>query len=253
MFAIQQPESFSNRDGFRKRANSQLFHDAVPVRLYCSFGSPQRKGDLLVALASDGQIEDDPFPRRQTRHELAKLGRPAVVGQAGPVAAYGSLDHLEQGCAWGGLLKEVLGARLHGPHCLLDVAVTREEHDRQEGRCFGQAVLQIEPAQSRHLQVEQDATRLGHRQSRKKFGAGFIADEPVPGGFKQSTKRCAKGTVVVDDVDRGWLQGLHGCTSGDLNSPAALPSVTTVAEMHFLSIPTIVSEPERPMSIAVNA
>jgi hypothetical protein len=54
--------------------------------------------------------------------------------------------------------EEIHRASLHRVHRGRDVAVSREKDHRQWFVCLGQRLLQLQPAWSRHLQIEHGTT-----------------------------------------------------------------------------------------------
>lgn len=89
-------------------------------------------------------------------------------------------DRLQKYCARAGLLRKVLGARLHCLDAGLDVPFAGKQHKRKQGRPLAQLTLQLQAGQARHLQVEQDAARLTVWKARQKPVAGVIGTTSRP-------------------------------------------------------------------------
>ena len=78
-----------------------------------------------------------------------------------------------------------------------------DEHDRQDRSEFDEAVLQFEAAQSRHLHVEQDASRhFGVRQAIQQLLGRRIGFDVIARPFQPALDGRSKGSIVIYHVNK---------------------------------------------------
>src|SRR5277367_709350 len=80
-----------------------------------------------------------------------------VLGAPGAVAFERNLDRVEEILFAKGLGEELHRPGLHGAHGHWDIAVTGEENDRNTNVGLGEFRLEVEPANSRHSDIEHQA------------------------------------------------------------------------------------------------
>jgi len=68
------------------------------------------------------------------------------------------------------LAKKILGAMPHRPHRVLNIPLARQKDDGQRVLLFRHGILDFEPAQARHLQIEDQAARADRGQYFEKLG-----------------------------------------------------------------------------------
>jgi hypothetical protein len=90
------------------------------------------------------------------------------------------------------------GARLHRLHAHRDVAVSRDEHDRELEVARGEIALEIEPAAPGHPHVQNQAGGAVGSFSLQEVGDRREQVVPEADGAQQSPERFPKGGVVVD-------------------------------------------------------
>ena len=80
-----------------------------------------------------------------------------------------------------------------------------KKHDRQRMTHFGQPLLELQSAEPRHAEVEQNATRGFDIGSLKELCCRFVLPDPISDGTQQSCGRRAPGRIVVNHVhDASW-------------------------------------------------
>ncbi len=114
--------------------------------------------------------------------------------------AIGLLDRAEQHVGGDRLGQEILCARLHGQDAGRNVAMSGKKHDRQRVPHFGQSLLELQPAEPRHAQVEQNATRGFDIGRFQELCRRFVLPDPISDRPQQSRGRLAPGRIVVDHM-----------------------------------------------------
>src|SRR5262245_5254871 len=155
----QQSKPLRNHGKLRKRTNLQLLHDLMPMQLARSVGYSKLISNLLVRL-SFHQVKKDlllaccqPGVKRPKREKLV------VLFLNGLVAGQSALDGLQQHLFRDRFGKEILGTGLDRLHGRRDVAVPAYKNDWKPAAYTGKLLLELRPAQSGHLHVEQNAGR----------------------------------------------------------------------------------------------
>ena len=119
----------------------------------------QRIGYRLVGKALDDELEDLGFARGQGGEQGAQSCLLQVAVPPLRVAGDGALDAVEQVLVVEGLLDEVKGARLHGAHGHLHVAVAGDEYDRDVDALGRKALLQFKSAHAWHAHIQHQTAR----------------------------------------------------------------------------------------------
>ena len=128
-----------------------------------------------------------------------------LIAAGGLVAGDRGVDHFEKARVVHGLLQEVDGAVLQGVHRHVDVAVTRNEDDREVAAHGLQFVLELQSRHVRHAHVEKNravAAEVGGGEEAVRVGerhdvVGFAREQKGPGA--------ADAVVVVDHADEGFV------------------------------------------------
>lgn len=124
-------------------------------------------------------------------------------------------DGVEQHLIVDRLGEEIGGATLHRLDAGGDVAAPGEKHHRQIRRTLLQQLLQLQPVQPRHRQIQHQAGDLAVLQAIQALRCRLESLRRMAGRGQQAQQRVAQRRVVVDDVDPA-----HGMRSSWIGSSA---------------------------------
>src|SRR2546425_1272829 len=195
-------------DQIGQRPGLHLLHHVPTLFLDGGFAGSQLPGDLLVEQTGDGGGHHVPLARSQRVIPATKLGELQPLRARHAIARDRVANGIEQVLLPKRLREKLDCTGLHGSNRHGNVAVPGEEDDRQRRVGVGKRLLQVEAAQSREADVEQEASRSmpsGAAQERLSAREDFHGQ---PHGREQSSEGIAKGPVIVDDEDDGAL-GAH--------------------------------------------
>src|SRR5438094_2243105 len=185
-----------------------LGHDLAAVNLDGLLGDSELARDGPVRPPRHDELERLALRRGEPREALAELLALRLGAAHLAVHLEGVGDAVEQVLAAEGLLDEVDGARLHGPHRRRYVAVSGDHDHREPDVAAGERVLQIEPAHPGQADIGHDAAGtpavLGLQELLR---PGIRFDRDVD-GRAQVAQAFAHSRVVLDDVD--LRVGHHG-------------------------------------------
>src|SRR5213080_4304551 len=185
-----------------------LGHDLAAVNLDRLLGDSELARDGPVRPPRHDELHHLALPRGEPREALAELLALRLGAAHLAVHLEGVSDAVEQELAAEGLLDEVDGARLHGPHRRRYVAVSGDHDHREPDVAAGERALEIEPAHPGQADIGHDAAGtpavLGLQELLR---PGIRFDRDVDGA-EQVPQTFAHSRVVLDDVD--LRVGHHG-------------------------------------------
>src|SRR5437667_368773 len=185
-----------------------LGHDLAAVNLDGLLGDSELARDGPVRPPRHDELHHLALPRGEPREALAELLALRLGAAHLAVHLEGVGDAVEQELAAEGLLDEVDGARLHGPHRRRYVAVSGDHDHREPDVAAGERALEIEPAHPGQADIGHDAAGtpavLGLQELLR---PGIRFDRDVDGA-EQVPQAVAHPRVVLDDVD--FRVGHHG-------------------------------------------
>ena len=196
LVADRQPEKF------RQRADPELPHQAGAAQLDGPGRDLQAGGDLLVRPPVPDHLQDFALlvgQRLQPRPDLVEVG---LARQAVGVVLDRALDLLQQDLTVERLLEELDGPRLHRPDGHRHIGISRDEHHRDPQAPRGQLLEQIEPAGSRHPDVEDQTGGAISGEPADELRGRRERDGAQSHGLQQPAQRVPHVRVVIDDVDR---------------------------------------------------
>ena len=119
------------------------------------------------------------------------------------------LHRIEKELVLEGLLQEVERAVLHRLYGQLHIPVAGHEDHGKQRSDSQQAPLQLQPAQPRHADVEDDAAaRNGEdRRGGEEGFAGFVPRRLPAHRFEQEQQGAAERGFVIHHVDHGRVRG----------------------------------------------
>src|SRR6059058_3204945 len=185
-----------------------LGHDLAAVNLDGLLGDSELARDGPVRPPRHDELHHLALPRGEPREALAELLALRLGAAHLAVHLEGVSDAVEQELAAEGLLDEVDGARLHGPHRRRYVAVSGDHDHREPDVAAGERALEIEPAHPGQADIGYDAAGtpavLGLQEVLR---PGIRFDRDVDGA-EQVPQAVAHPRVVLDDID--LRVGHHG-------------------------------------------
>ena len=117
-------------------------------------------GYLLAQEAGDDPRHHFSFTRCQRFEALPQHCKFRLLLASYPIPFQREMNRIQQILVVEGLGEKLHGPRLHGPYRHRDVAVRSDENDRNLNIGFGELALQVESADSRQPDIEDEAT--GH-------------------------------------------------------------------------------------------
>ena len=180
-----------------------LLHDSRAVGFDRLLADPQLAGDLLVKPAGDDECEHLRLAWRESRDPSFDLGDPGSLVQIADILLDGPTHRFQQNIGAIGLSDEIHRARLHRADASRDVTVPSDEDDRHGLLALGERCLQLQPRESRHLDIEHQATGSVARRLLQEVHARREALHLIACRRQQPRKALPNGRAVVDDIDDG--------------------------------------------------
>lgn len=163
-------------------------------------------GDDLVGLARDDEFEDLVFPLRQPLDERLDLPGTLDLGASFFVRAQCEVNPVQQLLVAERLLYEVDRPFLHGLDGHGHVAVAGNEDDRDRLAALQQLVLQFEPAEAGHADVEDLAAGLrGAAVPLEEFVRAVENLVPEFHRFHEGLHGNPDSGVIADDENGGFV------------------------------------------------
>jgi hypothetical protein len=121
--------------------------------------TPSSPAICLLSRPAMDQAQDLALAGGQGLEAGPQLGKPYLVGPADAVLFERDANRIEQILVAERLGQKLDGARLHRPHRHRDIAIARNEDDRQRRVRGGNLPLHVEPAAARETNIEHNAAR----------------------------------------------------------------------------------------------
>lgn len=134
--------------------SAHLFHDSGPVHLDSLFGNAQIVGDLFVQHAAYNERKNLAFPwGKSTQHCPEPIHLLPPVQQAAMLFNAAG-NRIEEVLVSKGLFEEIFGSGLEGLDAHRNRPMAGDKDNGQDVFGFMETPLEIDPAQSRHLQIQ---------------------------------------------------------------------------------------------------
>ena len=194
-------------DEIRDGGGLHLAHDLPAVHLHHDFAGAQFGRDLLVEPAGDDEPHHLPLPRGQPVIALAQRRQRRTPAPGHPVTLQGVLHGVEQVLVAEGLGEELHRPGLHGPHRHRDVAIARDEDNRQVNLGGGQLTLEVQAAQAGQTHVEHQAAGCVRARTGQKLPGGAEGLDAEPDRPEEVGEGMPERGIIIDDKDHGvWLR-----------------------------------------------
>src|SRR5262249_43942702 len=158
------------------------------------------RGNLLVEFPSDDKRKDITLARSQRLEARPQSRQGCSCVAILRVTSQRILDSGQERLLLHWLSEEINSTSLHGAHAHRNVAVTREEDDRQRIVQRAESGLKVETAWTGHAHVEHDAPGDVLRLGKQEFARGSITKGLVTRCFQQAQHGSSEGVIVIDDV-----------------------------------------------------
>src|ERR1700738_4654802 len=142
------------------------------------------RANLLVQFATDHESENFALARRKRRDQSFEGIELVLALLLRRMASQRALDCFQQRFAGYGFGEEVFGARLYRAHAGGNISMTRHEDDRPAVRQLREFFLELQTAQGRHPNVEQDAAWTGILDVAQETGSRLVGCSRIAGGVQ---------------------------------------------------------------------
>src|SRR4029453_7117865 len=153
---------------FGKRTGLHLPHQVGAMHFHRGFGDADIVGNLFVEATSRDQDHDFPLAGAERVETLPELTQSPIALATGTIASEAGFDSLEEVLITERLCEELYGTPLHRLYGHRNVAVRRDEDDRQLPVRRGKVALKLKTASPRHSNVEHQASGAVWRGSIEK-------------------------------------------------------------------------------------
>ena len=155
---FEAPSSRSTaRTSSAQRRDLHLFHCPPAVHLHGLFHGAEPGSDLFVQQALRYELHHLAFAWRERCGPRTKGVEFGTLVSLQLIARQGLFDGAEQVVVHDGLGEEIDRASFHSPNTGWNIAVPRDKDDREFDATGVQFILQVQPVQAGHLQVQHDA------------------------------------------------------------------------------------------------
>ena len=144
------------------------------MNLHGLLGRPELRPYLLVEQARDDQAEDVALPGGEGLEPAPEQRALRAVGAPLAVLLETASHRFQERLVREGFLQEIDGPPLHGADAALDVGPAADEDDRKVESLLEEDLLEVEPAQAGHSQVDtrQEGMSSGSAVARKASAVG---------------------------------------------------------------------------------
>src|SRR5687767_4446241 len=140
--------------------NAEFGGDGTTMEFHGALVNSKIPGDFLVEPATHNVLEHFKFARRELGERRAQRRPPGAFRSIAGITSESAIYGVDQLLLRGHFGEEIFRAFPHRSNGSWDIAMSAEEDDRQSVARLSQGFLQIEPAQTRHLQINQHTSWL---------------------------------------------------------------------------------------------
>ena len=140
-----------------QRIGLEFLEHAGAMDVDGAWAGPECPRDFLGRTTGGEQVHHLPLARGQASDAAGRIGRGGAGGQGAAVMLQRPADGIQDRVGRTGLFEEVHRPGFHRPHRCRDLGKSRHDNDRQPDSPLDQARLELQPVESRHAEVRQNA------------------------------------------------------------------------------------------------